>query len=280
MRLLTVLFFVFNAFLCFSQSVTMYRTKDMKPVSIDSVALDLATANVVFFGEEHDDSLGHVAQFELMKILQARSSQKLTLSLEMFETDCQTVLDEYLSGFIAEDRLLKDARPWPNYKNHYRPMVEWAKAKGLAVVAANAPRRYVSLVSRRGMASLDSLPKDAKKWLPPLPFDTLGGAYYQKFIKLMGDHAQPRFYHSQNLWDATMAYSIAKALKKNKNQQIYHLCGRFHSDEYLGTVAQLRKLKPKAVVKTISCFAERSRADETAQGLSRLADFVIITNPK
>ena len=282
MRLLSVLFFVSNAFVCFGQSVVIYRAKDMKPVSMDSVALELAAANVVFFGEEHDDSLGHVAQFELMKLLQARNPKPLALSLEMFETDCQTVLNEYLSGFINEDRLLKDARPWPTYQQHYRPMVELAKAKGLAVVAANAPRRYVSLVNRRGRASLDSLAKDAKKWLPPLPFDTLDGAYYQKFSKLMGGHGgfSPSFYHSQSLWDATMAYNIAQALKQNKNQQVYHLCGRFHSDEYLGTVAQLRKLRPKTVIKTISCFSERSRADETAQGLPRLADFVIITNPK
>lgn len=269
------------SFSLWGQSATIYRTKDMKIVSTDSLAIELSAANVVFFGEEHDDSLGHVAQYQLMQQLQQRNAKKLALSLEMFETDCQTALDEYLNGFISEDRFLKDSRPWPNYKNHYRPMVELAKQKGLSVVAANAPRRYVNMVSRRGMGSLDSLSKTAKKLLPPLPFDTLGGAYAQKFNKIMGEHAtqNPRIYHSQNLWDASMAYAIAQHLKRNKNQQVYHLCGRFHSDERLGTVAQLRKQKPKLVVKTISCTSEKNRIEEEKEpnGLARLADFVIIT---
>ncbi len=35
----------------------------------------------------------------------------------------------------------------------YRPMVELCKAAGVPVVCANAPRRYVSIVGKRGMVS-------------------------------------------------------------------------------------------------------------------------------
>jgi uncharacterized iron-regulated protein len=41
---------------------------------------------------------------------------------------------------------LQDSRPWANYVRDYRPLVEYAKAQGLDVIAANAPRRYVSMV--------------------------------------------------------------------------------------------------------------------------------------
>lgn len=45
-------------------------------------------------------------------------------------------------------------------------MIEHAKQNNIPVIAANPPRRYVTMVGRRGMASLDSLSKDAKNCSP------------------------------------------------------------------------------------------------------------------
>lgn len=104
--------------------------------------------------------------------------RRVVLSLEMFERDTQEVLDAYLAGrfeawvlvrcapallahgciamlpqcnktpclfywagHIRPQDMEKDARAWPNYSRDYRPLVEFAKQQGLAVVAANAPRR-------------------------------------------------------------------------------------------------------------------------------------------
>jgi uncharacterized iron-regulated protein len=280
-RALFVVYFFALAQIGIGQSIKILRARDMQIITLDSMAADLAKARVVFFGEEHDDSLGHQVQYQLMQRLYQFNPEKLTLSLEMFETDCQVMLDEYLAGFINEDRFLKDSRPWPNYKDHYRPLVELAKTNRLPVLAANAPRRYVNLVSRRSVASLDSLGREAKKWLPPpLPYQSLEGAYYEKFSKVMGGHAagmQASFYQSQNLWDASMAYYIVQHLKQNKKRQVYHLCGRFHSDHYLGTVAHLRREKPKWVVKTVSCMSAKSHATENPNDLVQIADYLIIT---
>ena len=59
----------------------------------------------------------------------------------MAEKDTQPVLDDYLDGRIDEEAYLAQNRPWPNYKDAYRPVVEFAKAKHLSVVAAAIPRR-------------------------------------------------------------------------------------------------------------------------------------------
>ena len=66
------------------------------------------------------------------------------LSLEMFEADVQHVLDEYMAGLTREEDMLRDGRPWANYREAYRSLVELARAAALPVIAANAPRRYVS----------------------------------------------------------------------------------------------------------------------------------------
>lgn len=265
---------------CHSQKFTVYTAATMQPISVDSAALSLSTANVIFFGEQHDDSLTHVAENEFLQALYKIRQGDLALSLEMFETDGQVALNEYLNGFINEDRLITDARGWGNYKD-YRPMVEFAKQHKFPVIAANAPRRYVNLVARRGMNSLDSLSKEAKGWLPPLPYDTLSGAYHEKFMKLMGGHGSSNIYYSQSLWDASMSYSIYRFLKQKKNRKklVYHVCGSFHSDGKMGTAAQLLKRKSSLDIKNITALPNSLYEKMTREELAAIADFIIVTVP-
>src|ERR1700744_2964130 len=105
----------------------------------------------------------------------------------MFETDCQNTLDEYLRGLIREKNFRTDARVWPNYKD-YRSLIEFAKSNNIPVVAPNAPARYVNMVDRLGLGSLNQLNNLGKSYLPPLPIDTAAGAYYEKFTAIMGGH--------------------------------------------------------------------------------------------
>src|ERR1700742_3856154 len=107
--------------------------------------------------------------------------------MEMFETDCQTPLNEYLQDLIREKSLITDARTWPNYKD-YKPMIEYARLNHIPVIAANASSRYIHLVSVDGLSSLQRLDKTALSWLPPLPIDTATGPYYEKFATIMGGH--------------------------------------------------------------------------------------------
>lgn len=63
----------------------------------------------------------------MLQQLYAIHGDKLVLSLEMFEADNQSVLNEYLDGKITEDEFLAKSRPWPRYKTDYRQLVEFAK---------------------------------------------------------------------------------------------------------------------------------------------------------
>src|SRR5436189_6157921 len=146
----------------------IYDTHAKQVITIDKIVADMADADVLFFGEEHNDSAGHYLENRIFRALHAAYGGNLALSMEMFEADGQLGLNEYLAGKIDEARFSKDVRLWSNYKD-YRPMIEYSKQNQIPVIAANPPRRYVSMVSRRGMASLDSLSKEAKAFLPPLP---------------------------------------------------------------------------------------------------------------
>lgn len=285
MKTLTLLAFVLLPFLVKSQDISqhfkVYDVKKQKTVSLDDIVADMANADVLFFGEEHNDSIGHYLEVTLLKKLAAAYGNKVGLTLEMFHTDVQPVIDEYLAGIITEKNFMKEARAWNNYKD-YKPMIEFAKTEGIAVIGGNAAARYSNSVTKNGLEVLAKLPATSKQFLPPNAIDTLIGRYYDKFIGLLGGHGMGamKVYQTQNFWDATMAWSIAKFAKENKGKKIFQVNGRFHSDEKLGTYAQLKKIAPKLKTLNIAAFAAEDFANPDWEKHKDLGDYVILTDPK
>lgn len=287
MKRLSFLFLTLFPILVFSQELPathykIYSTRAQKLVSPDDIIADMTAADVLFFGEEHNDSTAHYLEYTLFKKLAEKYPQKTALSMEMFQTDCQLVLNEYLAGFIREKNLITEGRAWPNYKD-YKPMVDLAQANHIPVIAANAPTRYTNMVTRLGLDALTQLDKQAKSYLAPLPIDTATGAYYDKFAQIMGGHGSMpgmQIYQAQNLWDATMAWSIARFCKNNKDFKILQLNGGFHSEEKLGTVAQLKKYNPKIRVLNIASLSDDSFDRPDWSRVTKLADYIILTDPK
>jgi uncharacterized iron-regulated protein len=257
----------------------IYSVAAEREISLAELVDAVEGTDVLFWGEEHNDSLGHWLQDTLYALLLAQYGP-VTLSLEMFETDCQQVLDEYLAGFITESQLIKDGRAWGNYREAYRPLVERAKAAGLPVIAANAPRRYVSLVSRKGLGVLAELPRSARRYLPPLPIYTADSNYYRRFQAIMGESGHSMgdgAYHAQCTWDASMAYRIYEHWRKNKGELIFHLNGSFHTNYQQGTITQLRRLHKKIRIRNLSCFPAEDYDQPNWKEYSELGDFMVIS---
>ncbi len=255
-------------------------TGNGKKVDVGKVIKAIGKSDVVFLGETHDDTVAHALQLEIFRrsFEKYGKRRKVALSLEMFERDVQIVLDEYLAGLITEKHFLASSRPWGNYKTDYRPLVEYAKEKKLNVFAANAPRRYVNMVSRSGRASVNKLSAEAKGWLAPLPFGRSSKVYAEKITAMLGGHGSQNILDSQALWDTTMSYWVSQNLKKDG--LIIHLNGSFHTEGRLGTVEHLLKYRPgtKALVvtmKRVKDFKQFNRKRDTGSG-----DFVILTDEK
>jgi uncharacterized iron-regulated protein len=261
------------------QHYKIYNTAQKRIATADDIVNDMAIADVLFFGEEHNDSTGHYLEALILKKLNEKYPAKTALSMEMFQTDCQTILNEYLAGFIREKNLITEGRAWQNYKD-YRPMIELAKENRLPIIAANAPTRYTNMVTRTGLADLQKLNATAKSWLPPLPIDTAAGAYYNKFTAIMGGHSEMKIYQSQNLWDATMGWSIAQFYKAHTGFKIFQVNGGFHSEEKLGTVAQLKKYAPGIKVVNIQAYAYDTFDNPDWTKFEKLGDYIILTDPK
>jgi len=244
------------------------------PATLDDLIAAMAEADVVILGEQHDDSTTHALQRRLFQAADALD-RPAVLSLEMFERDVQPVLDEYLAGLIRERDFLAAARPWGNYVTDYRPVVEYARERGLPVLAANAPQRYVSRVSRLGPTSLDSLGPDARATLPPdvAPASEALAAEFNALMSGMmghgGDSDDAAFdstasdsttsaagavhgsapdlsnlLAAQNLRDAAMGHTIATHLDTHPGHRIVHLNGTFHSEGGLGVPEHLARYRP------------------------------------
>jgi uncharacterized iron-regulated protein len=242
--------------------------------------------DIVLFGELHNDPIAHWLQLCLTQDLYEKKGKDLLLGAEMFETDNQLLLDEYLQGSIAEKSFEAEARLWNNYQTDYKPLINFAKDKNLKVIASNVPRRYAALVAKEGVISLEKLSKEAKNLLPPLPFPIdYDLPSYANMRQMMGTHAGEKadfFIAAQALKDASMAHQILNHYEKNK--LILHFNGAYHSDKREGIVwylerYQKEKSKKSLDILTISTVLQKDLATLSEEAIG-VADFIIVVDER
>jgi len=226
----------------------------------------------IFFGEYHNNPISHWLQFELTKEIYALRKNNLMLGAEMFESDNQFIIDEYLNGLISEKSFSEEVRLWPNYNTDYKPLLEFAKANKLPFIATNIPRRYASMVYKKGVESLEGLSDLAKSYIAPLKtfvVDTTVACYKEL---LNSDHGGMAMTTAQAIKDATMAYFITKNMKTNG--VFLHYNGAYHSDNYQGIIHYLKQTVAYEKIMTITTVTQEdieSLSDEN----KGLADFII-----
>lgn len=265
-----------GASLAFSSDKPAYRiyNGDGKPVKYEKMLQAAGRADVILFGELHNNPICHWLQLELTRDLYDITGDKLVLGAEMFEADNQEIIDELIAGQIRMKDFENEARLWPNFKTDYKPLLQFAVEKKLRFVAANVPRRYAAMVSRKGFEQLDSLTGTAKRWISPIPvpYDAeLKG--YKEMVAMMGPgHENVNLPKAQALKDATMAWFILKNLKDGA--RFIHFNGTYHSENYEGIVWYLNHWRPGLKVLTI---ASMSLADPEVlpDTLSGKADFLL-----
>ncbi len=273
-------FFLLTGFGNKKPAYLIYPSGKNKDVAWEKLLKATSGADVVFFGELHNNPICHWLELELTKAMFEEDSTDLKLGAEMFEADNQIILNEYLQGLITEKQLTKEAKVWPNYDTDYAPLVNFAKERHLAFVATNIPRRYANLVSREGLESLNKLSESAKEWMAPLPINVdLDLPGYKKITGMMaGMHAKDpesgkRIALAQATKDATMGWFIAQNLRPKT--KMIHFNGTYHSNDHEGTVYYLKKYKPGVKVITIATV-EQDDITHIEDESATLADFIIV----
>ncbi len=266
---------VFTAFKSDKPAYRLYNAKGKK-VKYQKMIATAKDADVVFFGELHNNPISHWLELQITKDLYKARNGNIIQGAEMFERDNQLMLNEYLKGEIAKVYFEQEARLWPNYKTDYKPLVLFAKKHHIPFIATNIPRRYAGVVYDHGLKALDSLSPEAKSYIAPLPilYDPNVKCYKDMMAMMKGmGHSNPNLPEAQAIKDATMAASIAKYAGNGK--LFIHYEGAYHSDFHQGIIWYLNKYKPGLKIITISTVEQKDIDTLASKNLNR-ADFIVV----
>jgi uncharacterized iron-regulated protein len=228
----------------------------------------LQAAKIVYLGETHDSESDHQQQLAIIQALFKHKSQ-ISIGMEMFQSQMQPLLDRYLAGKITATELREQSefdKRWGYPWEYYLPILEFAKANRLPVVALNTPSEITRKAARKG---LESLTKEELMSIPPLTeIDRSNTKYQEMIFASYQQHAGivsiasksfDRFYTAQLLWDETMAANTANFVKQNPNYQTIVLAGSSHIIYGYGIPDRvLRRLnQPNSIQKTVLLKLDR-----------------------
>ncbi|MGJ3245950.1 MAG: ChaN family lipoprotein [Elainellaceae cyanobacterium] len=197
---------------------------------------DLTNADVVYLGETHASPEDHDAQLEIIQELHRRNP-RLAIGLEMFQRPFQPILDAYLAGDISADELRQQSEydqrwgfPW----SYYAPILEFAQAQNIPVLALNVPTEITRTVAQSGLEGLD---ESDLQWIPPASDIRTDNRLYQQMLSAIfhqshhghgnSDNVE-NFFLAQVLWDETMAERIADYWLTHPKTQLVVLAGQGH----------------------------------------------------
>ena len=251
-------------------------TSEGRTADYGTMLKSLMKADVIFIGETHNCPIAHWMEYEITRDVHDRTGDGLVLGAEMFETDNQLLVDEYVTGIISSDKFESEVKLWDNYYTDYYPLVSYAREHGLDFIATNVPRRYASFVKDNGLDALETLSAEAKALMAPLPVSFESSEESEAMFGFMqlisGDNGGKKSYfaEAQALKDATMAWSISR----NPGKKFIHYNGNFHSDFRGGIIPYLERYCPGKSILTVCCVRQDSisRLDDENRGR---ADFII-----
>ena len=251
-----------------------------KPAKYEKMIKDLAKSDMVFFGEYHTDPISHWMQLEMSKSFFEIKGDKLFFGAEMFENGNQLVIDEYLSGLYTEDKMIPEiTQMWENYKTDYKPLLDFAKDKGLRFIATNIPRRYASMINKKGIEGLNELSPEALAMIGPdleKYFDPTVKAYAE-MADMMGEHVPPNMLNIQTAQaskDATMAHFSLKNF--NSGDFLFHFEGSYHSNYEQGIIWWINKIQPGLSIKSVTTVSQTEWNEMTEDEKSTIANYIIV----
>jgi uncharacterized iron-regulated protein len=249
----------------------------------------LQQADVVYLGETHDRVADHVAQLAIIQTLHDRNPN-LTIGLEMFQRPYQSVLNDYIADRISETELRQKteyAKRWGFDWELYAPILRYAKAQKIPLIALNTPQEVTRKVSRQGLASLNW---SDRRFIPPLSEIRTGPNAYRKMLADLFTSMHPagkttdptrfdRFFQAQVLWDETMADRIVQTRKQaTPAPQIIVLVGQGHLVYRYGIPDRVDRRHP-GLNQLVILLSEESGIDQVDGQGRAIGDFQRIIEP-
>lgn len=214
--------------------------------SLRELIARLADRRVVFVGERHDRYEDHLNQLEVIEGLH-RNGKDLAIGMEAFQQPFQGHLDDYVAGRISEEEMLCRTEYFTRWRYDYRlyrPILRFARAQGIPVIALNLASE---LTEKVGDVGLDGLSQAERARLPSR-IDRQDPAYRARLAAAFEAHPMlqeskdfEHFLEVQLLWDEGMAERAATYLKANPSKRLVVLAGDGHLEYGQGIPRRLRE---------------------------------------
>jgi uncharacterized iron-regulated protein len=207
--------------------------KPENSATLPELMTNLRSERLIYVGETHTSFADHLVQLSVLRSMASRP-EGLALGVEWFQKKFQPVLDDYLAGRIDEAEMLRRTEYFDRWRfdwRLYRPIVQFAKDKGIPIIALNASAELTSAIGRQG---INSLPKALREELPD-SYDVSDKAYEAALREVYLAHSRgndeagfQRFTEVQLTWDETMAQSVSEYLDNNPGGRMLVLAGKGH----------------------------------------------------
>jgi len=260
-----------------SEPASLVDATTGKSMEAEAFLAVLRTKAVIYVGERHDQPGDHGVQYAILRQLH-RDEASLAIGMEMFQVPFQEPLDRWSAGQIDETVLRRDTeydKRWGFDFSMYRPILEYARNRGIEVVALNAPKELVYAVAKDGV---DALSPELASNLPELDLANeehraLFDAEFDLGEHEVGD-AIDQYYEAQVVWDETMGSRVAETLERAGGPaKMVVFAGRVHVKRGLGVPdrAAKRGAAPYAVVLPVT--QKELKAELKLPPEERSADF-------
>jgi uncharacterized iron-regulated protein len=204
---------------------------DRTPLALAALVKRIEQADVIFLGEIHDDPRHHQTQLEIICTLLA-GTRELAIGLEMFTTDDQRALDDWVAGKLDEESFLPVyARNWSFDWPLYRELFIFARDHQLPLIALNVPKATMARMVDGGIAALhkDELPPDLDWQLNTAQSYYMRTIAGQVFGRVAPDQMVTRLSRAQALRNQEMAWNLARYRKAHPKETVVVLAGTWHA---------------------------------------------------
>ncbi|MFQ5644419.1 MAG: ChaN family lipoprotein, partial [Thiogranum sp.] len=200
--------------------------------TVEQLIPALAEKRVVFVGERHNRYDHHLIQLEVIRGLH-RLHPELAIGMEIFQQPFQRYLDDYVSGAISEQEMLRATEYYRRWRMDYRlyaPILRYAREHRLPVIALNLPLELTRKVGRVGIEGLSA----EERARLPAGIDRSDAAYEEHvkavFERHPGNNGQKfeHFLEVQLLWDEAMAERAAGFLQAHPGHHMVVVAGNEH----------------------------------------------------
>ncbi len=193
---------------------TLVHLRTGTVISLEHMLADIGGDRIIYAGETHDNPASHRFQLAILNDLIDHYPGHLAVGMEMFHHDQQSILDCWIAGELDEKEFLRQLRwyeSWGIDYAYYRDLLNTLRDRQIPILALNvSPKQKMAVMQGQNTTPVVDDPYYHATLTAYFAGHTQGKGEAESFIRI------------QNLWDNTMAQTIADYLRQPEHAQ-HHL---------------------------------------------------------